>query len=475
MTKVTAVELTQEVLVEAIQNNPSVFEKVDIEVGGKPADFSVTLGATTAKAQDTFIFDGFRFTVPASAGNLDFVWYFNAPESWGHWYICPVEGDMKPGFRRWLNADKLYSTVDVAEEEGRLRVLQTLSSDYFEPGRQYVLWFRKVKEKDGNKLRGRICFALKDDDWDYENIENALSLKPMGAHQQIKHLGSRGGEILLDKSFFDLGYAARRIDNVFFSLRQTRRMEDGYFIAMEIACPPCRTRPSYAKIRAKYGRADFVLTAKETEKVLLHTGNDLDEDADNSIVTYYYDYFGFEVSLDDKKEGVQRVVTHANDYSILQPNGKEAHFESISMKNLTVFHKDDKEVGRLYYFLEGEKMPLCTLEPPKAKYKRDNEVLEYMGKGKWLWRSYSQDGKLTRKIPFENHQMNGIAEGYYSDGKKAFVASYKNGILDGTVVKYSEDGKETERTRFEKGRRKPSNVVVEQSPEGDVIKSAPEE
>jgi len=447
--RTTTAELTQEALVEVLQQNPSVFELIDTKEGEKPTAFRVTLGATTARVQDTYVLDGFRFTVPASAEGLDFVWYFNAPTAWGHWYICPVEGDMEGGFKTWLNADKLYATIDRVDEKQRLRILQTLDGEDFKSGQEYILWFRKVEEEGGTDLRGRFCFAPKDDDWGYDNIEEALSLKPMGLQHQVQNLESKGGTILLDETYFDREYAARQIDNVFLSLRQTRRMRGGFFITMEIACPPCRTRPSYAKIRAKYGEADFVQTAEETEKVLLHAGHDLEEE--DSITTYYYDYFGFEVSSDDKKESVQRVVTHAIDYSILQPKDNGAHFESISMKNLTVFHKDYKEVGRIYYFLEGEKKPLCTQDPPKAEYKRGNEVLEYMGNGKWSWMSYSQDGKLARVVPFENHQMNGMAEGYHQNGEKSFVASYKNGMLDGAVIKYSQEGEETERTLFENG------------------------
>ncbi len=448
-----AAELGPEALIAGLQGDPEAFEKIHTDKAGGIVPFELELGKSTVTISDEFVLDGFRFTVPDDAQSKDLIWYFNAPKAWGNWYICPVEGEAGKGFQNWFYGDKVYQPFDLDGEKNRLRVLQTLSGENLEAGRSYILWFRRVQGTSGGKLRGCIGFAKNDDDWDHNSIEKALELKTKGALSQVAQLNSRGGKILLDRSFFRPSYAEGRIDSVFASLRNTRQMRGGMFFTMEVAVPPCETEPAYEKIRRKFGAADFVQSGKELVRLRKSWTDEVDDSIDQGVTTYYYDYFGFEVRNDDDKEVVVRVVSHANDYSKLHEKKSERSFGQVPMKNLTAFHHKGKEVGRMYYFLEGGKEPFIIQEPPAGKYKRGDEVLEYKGKGEWLSTSFYDDGPVSRRIPYSRNRMTGKAEGFHLNGKTSFVAFYKKGVLDGEVVEYSEDGKVTKRIEFKEGRR----------------------
>ena len=450
---IDAAQDKMETLTKELQQNPQLFDEITIQAPDQPTDFQVELGKTTLTLPSGDQFDGFRFTAPKDSHSQDFTWYFNAPNEWGHWYISPVQGALTPAFKSWLDADNLYRRVDSASPVNRLRVLQTLGAGYFKDGSEYIIWFRHVEKGGGTKLTGRFIFNKIEKKNDYAELEKTLQLKPQAAPAQVKSLKSRGGKILLDKAFFKPSYAANRIDSVFFSIRQTKRMKGGFFITMQITVPPCDTEPSYAQIRKKYGAADFIQTSAEANRVRKHAGGDIDEEDDNSVTTYYYDYFGFEVATGDKKETVLGVVTHANNFSTLRNKSVDASYGQIPMKNLTVLHKGDQEVGRLYYFLEGGKKPLCTLEPPVGKYQQGQKILEYLGNKKWLWLTLRNDGSTARTIPFTQDLMNGKAQGVYSNGKPSFIAHYLNGVLDGKVIQYSKEGEITSESIFKKGQR----------------------
>jgi len=447
-----AQQLTLDIITQGLQENPGAFERVVIESSEQPVRFDIQLGESTATVGEEHLFDGFRFKVP-EAGK-DFVWYFNAPSHWGHWYILPVSGEAEGGFKRWLDADKVYQHFDEDEENGRFRVLQTLDADYFEADKEYIIWFRRKAENaaSSNALRGVLAFVDQNERWDYDDIEEVLELEPKSPEHQVKQLDSRGGSILLDTAFFSRDDARRRIDNVFTSLRTTKRMSNGMFVTMETACPPCKTEPSLKDIRKKYGEPDFILTQTEDQKVREHGGRDPSENAEE-ITTYYYDYFGFEVSSDDDEQRVVRVVTHADDYSVLTPEDGGAYYAQVPMKNLTVFHDNHKEVGRLYYFLEGGKEPLCMNEPPKKAFRNKNLELDYQGSGKWTWSTYADDGGLAREIPLKEHRLNGMAKGFYRNGQASFAAPYKDGLLEGEVVQYLQDGTESKRIVYREGKR----------------------
>ena len=207
-TFVQAQELTNEILIENLKGNPDGFEKIEIAPKGKFTDLEIKLGESVVKTKEGFVFDGFHFTAPETAGQ-DLVWFFNAPKSWGHWYILPSDGTMeKPGFRSWNNADKIYDPFDRPGEPDRLRVLQTLVGSYFETGKNYLIWFRQREKSEGDDtLRVRLGFAKKgeDENWDTKTLEKTLQLKPRPVAEQVAHLQSRGGRILLDPKFLNPG------------------------------------------------------------------------------------------------------------------------------------------------------------------------------------------------------------------------------------------------------------------------------
>lgn len=468
-------DLDPQVMIKHLQEHSEVFEPINIAPNEKPVDFQIKLGDKSTVIDGEYEFDGFRFKMPRDYVGSDMVWYFNAPQNWGNWYIIPVTGEVEGGFKKWFYADKVYKLLDKSAEQDRLRAHQSLSADYFKADTEYVIWFRKVSSGADSELRARLAFVKTDDEWNLGSIEEALFLDPQEAASQVAVLKSRGGKILLDKEFFSERYAENRIDSVFFSLRHTARMRGGFFTTIEVAMPPSSTHPSFKDIVKRYGPADFVVTPDEKELLNSHMSRDEDEDesegeeepGDKSedepdeedeedevpVAVYYYDYFGFEVSPDDPEQKVCRVITHAKNYSVLKPVDDKPCFGSVDMQNLMVFYMNKKEVGRMYYFLEESKLPLVVKDPPVGIYKAEYQDLEYRGAGKWVRKRYFRDGKLARMENFEKHLMNGVAEGYYNNGKKSYVASYKDGDLHGEIIRYSEDEKEIERVVFENGVR----------------------
>ena len=452
-----AQELTQELLEEVVQGSGKVFRKVECPGDGEVKEVVLNLGEDSSVKGEGFHFDGFRFTTPANITG-DFVWYFNAPTDWGQWYIMPSEGKPERAFRTWVDGDKVYQKFDELGETGRTRILQTLGQSYFQPNREYIMWFREVNE-GGTKpqtLRATFAFAQREKEgeagehWEAEEIEEALGLVPHPAEEQVAVLNSRGGRILFDQTFFTRDYGEDRIDHVFFTRRQTRQTRGGFFITMQIATPPCRTEPSLVEIQKKYGEADFVRSAVELKKL----GR---EPEDINVVTHYYDYLGFEIDSRDPEKKVLRVRAQANDFSVVNPEmeggaEKSATFHTISMENLTVFRTGGKEVGRIYFFREGDKEPNIIVEPPKGKYRRGVGTLEYLGDGKWDEKYWSEDEKMVRHFVYESHQLNGLSTGFRENGDPLFRAEYKNGLLEGELIEYSEDGAET-KTMFREGSR----------------------
>ncbi|GHC52538.1 hypothetical protein [Roseibacillus persicicus] len=437
----------QSLLVEGIQSQPDVFEQVALGQVGEASSFTVSLGDPALTLKEGSVFDGFRFVAPKNSGKLDFVWYFNAPGHWKGWYLCPVEGDFRRSFKSWLKGDKVYEGVDGKAEEGRLRILQTLQAGYFEEGKEYVMWFSRNEEGEDSPVKGKIAFMpAKGERWDYEAIEDALGLVPLPALEQVKALKSKGGEILLNEKFFDPAYGAGRIDSAFFTLRQTKNLEGGFFITMQIEVPACESEPLIADIIETHGPADFVQTAAEEKKLAEFRGGDPDA-VELGKTTYYYDYFGFEV-MGGK---VQRVVSQASDFSTLNPEKEGWSYGGLAKQNLTTFYHGEKEVGRLYYFREGGKKVVVAVEPPAGKYRNKLGTIEYFGDGRWTETSLFPDESVARVLRYEAHQLAGQAEGFYRGGGKSFVASYRAGILDGKLVEFREDGTVEREREFAQG------------------------
>lgn len=442
--------ITKEMMIEGTRANLAAYDKIKPSATGSPVSVRVKLGESVSKYREKITFDGFRITAPDSMEGLDFVWYYNGPQSWGTWYIVPVEGEVGDGFRNWIWADKIYEGLDTPGEKGRRRVLQTLDGSYFKPGADYILWFQQTQPGDDGDLRAVFHFATKPEDekeWDHKSLEKVLKLKPAPAAEQVKELASKGGEILLDSAFFTPSYGADSIDSLFFTLRMTQRFGSGVFISAETSCKPCRTQPSLIKIREKHGAADFVQTDAEAERA---SGNKREGKKEEPLTTHYYDYFAFEVAADDPEEKVLNVRTQSSDFSKVRPPAKGGFFGQVDMKNLTLFHQDGKEVGRLYYFMAGGQEPLCIQEPPAGEYQNGDETLEYQGHGNWLQLSH-ENGVLMRRIPYVKHRREGPAEWYFPSGKTSFKGSYKDGELHGEIIEYSENGDVVKKTRYNHG------------------------
>jgi hypothetical protein len=437
-------------LKETLAAHADAFERIVLKGDGTAVNFEIELGKTTVKF-DGEEYDGFRFRCPDETAGRDFVWYFNTPASWGNWYIIPVDVEPAQAFKDWMNADKFYQPFDKSGEKHRVRILQTLGGTYFKPGTEYLMWFRKIGNEGSNSLRGTAAFAKKDDAWNHDDVEKALSLRPAPAEDQVAGLNSRGGLILLDNRFFERGYAEGRIDSAFSSIRSTQQTRGGFFITMQTFVPPCTTTPSLAEIVKQHGQPDFIRTGDELDRVRKHTGSDPLDDDERKITRYHYDYFAFEVATGAKDPKVLRVGTFGCNFSDVRPSAGGSTFDSIGIENLTVFHRDGKEAGRAYYFLEGSKKPLFITVPPAAEYRSGNQILISEGAGKWKWETLTADGKIARRIPLENDRLHGPAEGFHSNGKPSFKATYKNGELDGEVIQFNEEGKETLRRKFRDG------------------------
>lgn len=451
-----AMALDEEDMKAAISELPAqadTFTKIEIKATNTPTPFEIPLGDHIVKAGDGLLFNGLLLTVPDFCADKDFVWYFNGPENWGHWYIIPLKGEPNRAFTNWLDADMLYQGLDQPTEEKRLRVLQSLHADYFKAGESYLLWFRQAEPSAvPTVITGTLAFVDPQDEWNYQAIEKALNLKPMPVSAQVSHLKSRGGQILLDEKFFSKNYAQNRIEDVFTSIRRTHRMSNGFFITMEISIPPCNSSPAFADIRKKYGEPDFILTSTQQAAIDKHNGNDPSDD-DDACTIFFYDYFGFRVPDGSKDGVVSQVTTQASNYSHLLPTEDGNRYSIMAMQNLAVFYHDRKEVGRMHYFLKEEKTPLCIKEPPPAVYLADQNSLEYMGDGKWFWSQQYPDGKPFRSMEMANHQFHGTSRGYHPDGKPSFTVEYAGGMLHGNAIRFDNQGNEIQRTVFKHGER----------------------
>ncbi len=447
--------LTPEGIALGLRQQVEKFEPVSVEKRDVPVTFELRLGDDPALI-GTNVFDGFRFVVPEGVAERDFVWFFNAPESWGNWYVLPLGEPQAGGFTDWLRGDKVYEDVDGSGTTDRLRILQALPAPYFAEGREYLIWFRNVSEAGGGTLRGKLSFAPQVRQWTHQAIETALQLRPLDARRQVEALDSRGGRILLEPAFFSRDEAEERIESLFFSMRQSREFRSGFSISMNTTVPTCTLHPRLDDIEAVYGLADFEMSSSEQQKVREHQGLTAEEDSSTGeTVTYYFDFFGFEVEAGDKHRRVQRVVTQAGDYSKARPLHNQAQFVRLPKLDLTLFHLNHQEAGRIYFFLRGDR-PLVIREPPVGTYRSGAEELDYKGDGEWRWRTFYPGGGVARDFELKDHKVDGVAKVYYQGGVLKLEARYKNGLLDGETVEFAPDGTETGRKSFSRGQ--PSTV-----------------
>ncbi|MEO0795409.1 MAG: hypothetical protein AAFX93_09615 [Verrucomicrobiota bacterium] len=443
---------------KAIPENTDKFEEIDIVEVSKLVDFEITLGETVM-AVDGQQFDGFRFTAPPESDQLDLIWYFNVATNWSNWYLTPVEDTSKNSFKNWLNVIRLYDKFDQVQEPDRVRALQSLEKGYFVPGEEYVMWFRQRGEAEDNSLRGRIGFGQlpEDENWDFDNYEEQLALTPQPAAAQVEELGSRGGEIILDQTFFKPSEAEGIIDQLFFAIEMTSRYRGGYFVTVEsTSC--LVSHPNFAEIRAKYGDPDFTVSsaesvAKHNHNPYPHREDPREPEVDDAhTITYFYDYFGFVVDADDPEGALIDIRAQASNYAKLRQSTEGKSFGAVGMQNLMAFYDHGTEVGRIYYFNEGSKMPMIIQEPPVGRYQLGLDFLEYLGDGQWRVTSETSGDKLAHDISFRDHRRNGDATWYYENGQPRGIGQYEDGVLHGAFKIYNENGELTETRRYEKGK-----------------------
>jgi len=447
-----------------LQSKAAAFEQIEVPPVGEVLHFTIKLGEVSVELENGQRYSGFRFQAPPQAETASLIWYFNASTDWSGWYIVPLDDEIKPGFRNFMRADRLYEQDAKLPEDKRYRILQTLDSGFMESGKNYFMWFNQTGEEVESPSLLQVSWKLEEAqeevEWDRDAVEDALGLEPAPLENQVELLDSRGGRILLDPTFFTRSDAKRRINQVFTSIRQFRRTTGGFFVYTEYGMPPCKTNPSFAEIREKYGEPDFERTDQES---MLKRTHQLYEDSEESkeeeeevenTTHYMYDYFSFVVDSDDPDGPVKQVKAHAQNYKQLQPDTQKATFRTLGTQNITVFFDQGKEVGRMYYFRESNKLPLVITEPPPGTYTwRDTELM-YSGGGIWMVKAY-KDETLFSKNVYEDHLLNGKGLWYFPDGSLRFSVEHQAGLYHGEFIERDQQGEILRKLCFDQGQEVP--------------------
>jgi hypothetical protein len=107
---------------------------------GKATWTELTLNARGKKV------DAIRVRTPAGE-RRDLVWAFSLPKSVDRWYILPVEGQMKQGFRNFWKArpEELFGKESPANVDRG--IIQMLDARQLEPDKEYLIWFVFKDEK----------------------------------------------------------------------------------------------------------------------------------------------------------------------------------------------------------------------------------------------------------------------------------------------------------------------------------------
>lgn len=389
-------------------------------------------------------FDAIRFRTPKQSG-LDLVWAFSTPRNWRHWYILPASGEPKPGFKNWFNGDRAYAGLD-----GDLNnpvTLQSLDAAYFEPDREYLIWFCQTKhtpEPATLKLTLRFVPPPKDDEsWDLKKMEEVLRLKAAPAAAQADYFKSRGARILRDTDLFHPNDAVGQIDHFLFTRRQTEFLKGGLYVTIESSCPPCHGAPLLADIIRKHGAPDCVLTASDQNAT--HSA-DTQEPARHD--RHYFDFFVFETDPADIK---QRVVSVSSQYfntaeaKPSQPTASTWTDVKLVGTDFRLFYKDGREVTR-YIRWETPNAKLVSGKVTPAHYTRtyeDGSPMEKLSctdKGNWAYESYYRSGPVYRKCTYLDGKLDGGLTDYFENGAKRVQIHYRQGKPHGRLQVWTEEG-----------------------------------
>lgn len=395
-------------------------------------------------------FDAIRFRAPDKPG-LDLVWAFSAPREWRQWYILPAEGDAtKRGFKNWLNGDRAYVGFDCSL--GNPVTLQTLDADYFEPGREYLLWFSQNPHTPAPaELKLVLRFAPRpegDKGWDNEAIEKALALETAPAAAQAEYFASRGARVLLDRDLFHPEDAKNQIDDLLFTRRQTEFTRGGYYMTIESTCPPCRSSPKFSDIVARHGPPDVTLTAALQNR-LRAPGRDPADGPAAENDRHYYDYFVFETAAGDASGPVLRVSAQYFDTASARPAAVDSPGDTWTEATLVgrsfrLFFRDGREVGRYVDWDEPSALPVSVA--PAGEYLRHYpsgepmEKLVHDGSGGWTYESRYRSGPVYRRCTYKANKLEGELTDLFENGRKRNEAHYREGLLHGYFGQWTEDG-----------------------------------
>ena len=162
---------------------------------------------------------------------------------------------------------------------------------------------------------------------------------------------------MLDPDLYTRAEAQSAVDSVYLALRRTQRVSGGFFVTVESNMASCSgdSQPLYVDILDRHREADFTISSDEKRRVAAHrvypeleleaVEQEAADEPEPATITYYYDYFGFVVPLDDPMGKVVDVWAQANDYSALKQSAENGTFGRIGMRNLTVFYQDGARSG----------------------------------------------------------------------------------------------------------------------------------
>lgn len=154
--KAASAEPGSEEFVAALQSVAPRFEAIQPSTEpGAGAWNKVTLNARGKRV------DAIRFRVPEGE-RRDLFWALSFPKSMDRWYIAPAEGPAGQGFSSFQRAQpaRLFKEKPPQDYVG---ILQALSAEHLEPGREYLIWFMFKDEKPADVFVAMALLPATDD------------------------------------------------------------------------------------------------------------------------------------------------------------------------------------------------------------------------------------------------------------------------------------------------------------------------
>ncbi len=443
-------------LPDEIKKNPEPFQVVQIPDSDSLIKMDILLGETPLDFGEGDVFDGFRFTVPEGQKGKDFIWFTSIPPHWFHWYILPLDEQDKPGFEVYFPPVKLYKSDNRVRLRSHPRIFQTLDADYFTEGHSYVIWFRRTQPMMvDSKVNFRFAFAERPDEgWKHDHLEKILKLEPQPAKKQMNRFGSRGAKALLDKQLFDPAYGKNAASVLISQIEEltTNPRSRGH---LERTFQVAQTQPSLKQIQEKLGKEDFFRSARESA-LLKESGSPLFRPGvEEALDTYYYDFFGFQVSPDDPEQRVVRVVSHGLSFQVFPRKAASHRLVMLDSINLAMFYDNGKEIGRIYHLNDTRHKTVAIQDPPPGIYKRKGMQYDFKGDGILEFNVFYPSGNPRETLRLQDHLLHGECTSYFPDGQVAIQSHYQNGKLHGKHTQYAFPGAEPRVQMYGEGNQVP--------------------